>query len=84
MDASAGLQRGTEVTDTGEPILVPVGPGTLGRIMNVIGEPIDERCASPRGNPTLASPAQGRFPPIAPPGLKRGRPPSRAPLAVAR
>ena len=42
MDASEGLQRGTEVTDTGEPILVPVGPGTLGRIMNVTGDPIDE------------------------------------------
>ena len=42
MDATEGLQRGTEVTDTGEPIMVPVGPGTLGRIMNVTGEAIDE------------------------------------------
>ena len=42
MDAIEGLQRGTEVTDTGEPIMVPVGPGTLGRIMNVTGEAIDE------------------------------------------
>ena len=42
MDSSEGLVRGQEVTDTGEPIAVPVGPETLGRIMNVIGEPIDE------------------------------------------
>jgi|TARA_R110002072_G_scaffold19040_10_gene70563 F-type H+-transporting ATPase subunit beta len=43
MDASEGLVRGQEVTDTGAPIQVPVGPETLGRIINVIGEPIDER-----------------------------------------
>src|SRR5436190_13338514 len=42
MDATEGLVRGQEVTDTGEPIMVPVGAGTLGRIINVIGEPIDE------------------------------------------
>jgi F-type H+-transporting ATPase subunit beta len=42
MDSSEGLVRGQEVTDTGQPIAVPVGPGTLGRIMNVIGEPVDE------------------------------------------
>src|SRR6478736_5539287 len=42
MDTSEGLVRGQEVTDTGEPISVPVGPGTLGRIINVIGEPVDE------------------------------------------
>src|ERR687883_1613304 len=42
MDATEGLVRGQEVTDTGQPIAVPVGDGTLGRIMNVIGEPIDE------------------------------------------
>src|ERR1700683_3738541 len=42
MDISEGLVRGQEVTDTGEPISVPVGAGTLGRIMNVIGEPVDE------------------------------------------
>ncbi|TGY88828.1 F0F1 ATP synthase subunit beta [Marinicauda algicola] len=42
MDATEGLQRGNEVTDTGSPIEVPVGPGTLGRIMNVTGDPIDE------------------------------------------
>ncbi|ACL62117.1 F0F1 ATP synthase subunit beta [Methylobacterium nodulans] len=42
MDTSEGLVRGQEVTDTGAPIRVPVGANTLGRIMNVIGEPIDE------------------------------------------
>jgi F-type H+-transporting ATPase subunit beta len=42
MDATEGLVRGQEVTDTGNPIMVPVGAGTLGRIINVIGEPIDE------------------------------------------
>src|SRR5215204_5807688 len=39
MDISEGLVRGQEVSDTGQPISVPVGEGTLGRIMNVIGEP---------------------------------------------
>src|SRR6187200_3497406 len=42
MDTSEGLVRGQEVTDTGEPIAVPVGPGTLGRIINVVGDPVDE------------------------------------------
>ena len=42
MDSSEGLTRGHEVTDTGQPISVPVGDETLGRIMNVIGEPVDE------------------------------------------
>src|ERR1700686_5220363 len=42
MDSSEGRGRGQQVTDTGQPISVPVGPGTLGRIMNVIGEPVDE------------------------------------------
>jgi len=42
MDSSEGLVRGQEVTDTGQPIAVPVGDETLGRIMNVIGEPVDE------------------------------------------
>src|SRR5271169_5415563 len=43
MDTTEGLVRGQEVTDTGAPIMVPVGAGTLGRIMNVIGEPVDEQ-----------------------------------------
>ena len=43
MDATEGLVRGQVVEDTGAPINVPVGPETLGRIVNVIGQPIDER-----------------------------------------
>ncbi len=43
MDTTDGLVRGQKVSDTGHPIRMPVGPGTLGRIMNVIGEPVDER-----------------------------------------
>jgi F-type H+-transporting ATPase subunit beta len=43
MDTTDGLVRGAKVVDTGEPILMPVGPETLGRILNVIGEPVDER-----------------------------------------
>src|ERR1700675_3464381 len=42
MDSTEGLVRGQEVADTGQPISVPVGDGTLGRIINVIGEPVDE------------------------------------------
>src|SRR3974390_2716282 len=42
MDSSEGLVRGQDVVDTGQPIAVPVGDGTLGRIINVIGEPVDE------------------------------------------
>jgi len=45
MDGTDGLMRGQEVRNTGAPITIPVGPKTLGRIMNVIGEPIDERGA---------------------------------------
>jgi F-type H+-transporting ATPase subunit beta len=50
MDASEGLVRGQEVTDTGQPIAVPVGDETLGRIMNVIGEPVDEAGAIKTAN----------------------------------
>src|SRR5579862_1527408 len=42
MDTSEGLVRGQDVVDTGASITVPVGPATLGRIMNVIGHPLDE------------------------------------------
>src|SRR4051812_6859107 len=52
MDATEGLTRGQTVTDTGSQIRVPVGPKTLGRILNVIGEPIDER--GPVGAETTA------------------------------
>jgi F-type H+-transporting ATPase subunit beta len=53
MDTTEGLVRGQDVTDTGSSITVPVGPATLGRIMNVIGEPIDE--AGPINSPFSAS-----------------------------
>merc|ERR1719313_145713 len=43
MEATEGLVRGQEVVDTGAPIMVPVGSATLGRILNVIGEPVDEK-----------------------------------------
>jgi len=43
MDATEGLVRGQKVEDTGGPISVPVGNATLGRILNVVGEPVDEK-----------------------------------------
>ncbi len=56
MDSTDGLTRGTKVRDTGEPIAVPVGPQTLGRIFNVIGEEIDERgdCGAKQSAPIHA------------------------------
>jgi len=45
MDSTDGLVRGTEVINTGQPITVPVGPNVLGRLINVLGNPIDERGA---------------------------------------
>src|SRR5438067_3221348 len=48
MDSTDGLARGLEVRDTGQPISVPVGDVTLGRIWNVIGEPVDEKEAPPK------------------------------------
>ncbi len=49
MDATDGIARGTEVRDSGAPISVPVGDGTLGRIWNVLGDPIDEKGELPAG-----------------------------------
>ena len=43
MQPTEGMVRGRMVTDTGAPIQVPVGPETLGRIINVVGDPVDER-----------------------------------------
>jgi ATP synthase F1 beta subunit len=43
MEATEGLVRGQEVVDTGDPIMIPVGPATLGRILNVVGDPVDEQ-----------------------------------------
>jgi F-type H+-transporting ATPase subunit beta len=61
MDATDGLTRGQRVTDTGSQIRVPVGPMTLGRILNVIGEPIDER--GPVGH-TQTAPIHAAAPPF--------------------
>ncbi len=49
MDSTDGLARGTDVVDTGAPISVPVGDVTLGRLWNVLGEPIDGKEAPPAG-----------------------------------
>jgi F-type H+-transporting ATPase subunit beta len=51
MSTTDGLKRGMPVIDTGEPIKVPVGPATLGRIFNVVGEPIDEQGPVPEDAP---------------------------------
>jgi F-type H+-transporting ATPase subunit beta len=59
MDATDGLTRGQEVVDTGAQISVPVGPQTLGRILNVIGEPIDERGPV---NATMTAPIHAEAP----------------------
>jgi F-type H+-transporting ATPase subunit beta len=56
MDTTDGLTRGQPVTDTGAQISVPVGPETLGRIMNVIGEPIDEPARSAPPRPPRSTP----------------------------
>ncbi|MFZ2871341.1 F0F1 ATP synthase subunit beta [Zavarzinia sp.] len=61
MDTTDGLVRGLPVTDTGAAITVPVGPEVLGRILNVIGEPIDER--GPIGN-KLSAPIHAIAPPF--------------------
>lgn len=81
MDATEGLVRGTKVNDTGAPICIPVGNKCLGRIMNVIGEPIDERCAArahPSAHrqrfsaPTWASESVGRLGAFSQAGRCRG------------
>ena len=50
MSSTDGMVRGMEVQDTGNPIMMPMGEETLGRIWNVIGEPVDSRC--PKRRPT--------------------------------
>jgi F-type H+/Na+-transporting ATPase subunit beta len=50
MDATDGIARGTDVVDTGAPISVPVGDVTLGRVWNVLGEPVDDKPAPPEGS----------------------------------
>src|SRR5262249_56358265 len=64
MDISDGLVRGQEVTDTGLPIAVPVGDGTLGRIINVVGEAVDEAGPVPHKAPRpIHAPAPSSTPP---------------------
>ncbi|KAJ4369770.1 atp2, beta subunit of the F1 sector of mitochondrial F1F0 ATP synthase [Neocucurbitaria cava] len=60
MDGTEGLVRGAKATDTGAPIKIPVGHGTLGRIMNVTGDPIDERgpIKATKFNPIHADPPE--------------------------
>ena len=71
MDATDGLQRGDKVIDTGAPITVPVGDATLGRIFNLLGEPIDNG-ARGRGRGALADP------PSRPPRPRTSLPPRRS------
>ena len=56
MDSTDGLARGIDVIDTGEPISVPVGQATLGRVWNVLGEPVDNKPAGARGHRALGDP----------------------------
>src|SRR5438093_1313838 len=50
MDSTDGLARGIDIVDTGQPITVPVGDVTLGRLWNVIGEPVDHEAGAPEGS----------------------------------
>ena len=59
MDSTDGLARGMEVIDTGQPISVPVGQATLGRLFNLLGEPIDERRAPSCRHGAVAYPPAG-------------------------
>jgi F-type H+-transporting ATPase subunit beta len=76
MDSTEGLVRGQPVTDTGAPISVPVGPSTLGRIMNVIGEPVDEAGPVKTAKFTRADP-----PPAPPSSSSRPKPRSSRPAS---
>ena len=68
MDISEGLVRGQEVTDTGEPISVPVGDETLGRIINVVGDPVDEVGPVPTKFDPASKNVEGRPPEALKPG----------------
>ena len=56
MDATDGIARGTDVFDTGGPISVPVGDVTLGRVWNVLGDPVDEKPRRRQGRRALVDP----------------------------
>ena len=77
MDTTEGLTRGQPVIDTGGPITVPVGPATLGRIMNVIGEPVDEAGPIAAHSHRLDPPRGARPSPSRPPRPRSWSPASR-------
>ena len=85
MDATDGLQRGDKVIDTGGPITVPVGDATLGRIFNLLGEPIDNGDAG-RGRGALADPPPGArgLRPRSDPGDPRDRDQGHRPARALR
>ena len=60
MTSTDGLQRGTEVVDTGAPIQMPVGDETLGRIWNVIGQPVDGTTVPPCSRASVSVPVRAR------------------------
>src|SRR5258708_8730745 len=61
MGSSDGLRRGMKVTNTGGPISVPVGPATLGRVMDVLGRPIDDRGPVNPNDPRSTHPPAPKF-----------------------
>ena len=77
MDTSEGLVRGQDVTDTGQPIAVPVGDGTLGRIINVVGDPVDEAGPVPHRDAADPSPTR-RSTPTSRPRRRSSSPASRS------
>ena len=87
MEATEGLVRGQEVKDTGAPIMVPVGPATLGRILNVIGEPVDEqgpvdsKHKAPIHRPAPLFTEQGKSQEILVTGIKVGCIPRRSQIS---
>ena len=62
MDATDGIARGTDVFDTGGPISVPVGDITLGRVWNVLGDPVDEKPPAPPDTPSAGRSTATRLP----------------------
>jgi F0F1-type ATP synthase beta subunit len=75
MDTTEGLTRGQPVVDTGASIMVPVGPATLGRIMNVVGDPIDEGGPIKTAERVRSTPKPPRSP------TRRPRPKSSSPAS---
>ena len=79
MSSTDGVVRGMKVADTGGPITVPVGDVALGRILNVLGEPVDGGAADPGGDAALADPPRdARSSPTSSPRPRSSRPASRS------